>query len=233
MYICLEYPFNVSMACPNPPRGIYLTYIIQGLILLAAVSSILAGEYFLGISAGTAFFLTMTPSLMTRNLRLCLPWEINLLVAVSFYLHVMGHVGEYYVTLAPYYDKLTHLVSSVTVALIAFFLALLADHQGEIRLTGPAIAVFILTSTLAAGAVWEIYEFAVDQVFGTSLQLGNTDTMSDLIVDLVGGAIVAAFAAIVLARGEEHRFVRFFTEPPSSAEPSEIMGDPIDPARSR
>ncbi|ABN58302.1 MAG: hypothetical protein KO254_00245 [Methanoculleus marisnigri] len=221
------------MACPNPPRGIYLTYIIQGLILLAAVSSILAGEYFLGISAGTAFFLTMTPSLMTRNLRLCLPWEINLLVAVSFYLHVMGHVGEYYVTLAPYYDKLTHLVSSVTVALIAFFLALLADHQGEIRLTGPAIAVFILTSTLAAGAVWEIYEFAVDQVFGTSLQLGNTDTMSDLIVDLVGGAIVAAFAAIVLARGEEHRFVRFFTEPPSGAEPSEIMGDPIDPARSR
>ncbi|KLK88876.1 hypothetical protein SZ63_06215 [Methanoculleus sediminis] len=221
------------MACSNPPRGTYLTYIIQGLILLSAASSILAGEYFLGLSATVAFLLTMAPSLMTKNLRICFPWEINLLVAVSFYLHVMGHVGEFYVTLAPYYDKLTHLVSSVTVALLAFFLAVLADHQGEIRLTGPAIAVFILTATLAAGAVWEIYEFAVDQVFGTGLQLGNTDTMSDLIVDLAGGAIVAAFAAIALARGEEHRFIRLFAEQPSGAEPSEIVGDPIDPARSR
>lgn len=233
MYICLKYPPNVSMACPNSPRGIYLTYIIQGLILLSAASSILAGEYFLAISATFAFLLTTTPSLMTRNLRLCLPWEINLLVAVSFYIHVMGHVGEYYVTLAPYYDKLAHIVASVTVGLIAFFLALLAERRGEIQLTGPATAVFILTSTLAAGAVWEIYEFAVDQIFGTTLQLGNTDTMSDLIVDLAGGAIVAAFAAIVVARGEEHRFVRFFAEPPSGAEPSEILGDPIDPARSR
>lgn len=233
MYICLEYPFNVSMACPNPPRGIYLTYIIQGLILLAAVSSILAGEYFLGISAGTAFFLTMTPSLMTRNLRLCLPWEINLLVAVSFYLHVMGHVGDYYVTLAPYYDKLTHFVSSVTVALIAFFLAVLAEHQGDIRLTRPAIIVFILVSTLAAGTIWEIYEFVADQVFGTNLQHGNIDTMSDLIVDLIGAVIVAIVAAIALARTEGHQFIRFFADPTYHPEPGDLVSDPIDLARGR
>ena len=233
MYICQEYPPDVPMACSNPLRGIYLTYTIQGLILLAAALSILAGEYFLGLSATFAFLLTMTPSFMTRNLRLCLPWEITFLVAVSFYIHVMGHIGEYYVTLAPYYDKLAHLVASVTVGLIAFFLALLAEHQGDVRLTGPATALFILISTLAAGAVWEIYEFVVDQVFGTNLQLGNTDTMWDLVVDLVGGVIVAAFAAIVLARGEEHRFIRSFAEPSSGAEPPDIVGDPIDPARSR
>ncbi|MDD4567357.1 hypothetical protein [Methanoculleus chikugoensis] len=221
------------MVCPNPPRGIYLAYTIQGLILLAAASCILAGEYFLGLSATVAFLLTTAPSLMTRNLRLCLPWEINLLVAVSLYIHVMGHVAEYYVTFAPYYDKLAHLVASVTVGLIALFLALLAERRGEVRLTGPAVILFILMSTLAAGTVWEIYEFAVDQVFGTSLQFGNTDTMWDLVVDLVGGAIVAAGAAIVLARGEEDRFDRFFAEPSPGAEPPEIMGDPIDPARTR
>jgi hypothetical protein len=233
MYICREYPSGVPMACRNPPRGIYLAYTVQGLILLAAASSILAGEYFLGLAAAFAFLLTMVPSLVTKNLRFCLPWEINFLVAASLYIHVMGHVGEYYFTLAPYYDKLAHLVASVTVALLAFFLALLAERRGEIRLTGPAIAVFILASTLAAGAAWEIYEFTVDQVFGTNLQFGNTDTMSDLIVDLVGGVIVAVFAAIAFARGEEHRFTRFFAEPSPGVEPPEIMGDPIDPARSR
>ena len=233
MYICREYLSSVPMACPDPPRGIYLAYLLQGLILLAAASCILAGEYFLGLAATSAFLLATAPALMARNLRFCLPWEINVLIATSFYIHVMGHVGEYYVTFAPYYDKLAHLVASVTVGLIALFLALLAERRGEIRLTGPAIVLFILTSTLAAGAIWEIYEFVVDQAFGTGLQFGNTDTMLDLIFDLIGGAIVAVFAAIVLARGEEDRFDRFFAEPSSGAEPSEIAGDPIDPVHSR
>ncbi|PKL56936.1 MAG: hypothetical protein CVV35_02585 [Methanomicrobiales archaeon HGW-Methanomicrobiales-6] len=221
------------MTCPGPSRGIYVAYFIQGLILLAAAFSLTAGEYFLALSAGVAFLLTMTPSLMTRNLRFCLPWGVNLLVTISLYLHLMGHVGEYYILFAPYYDKLTHLISSSTVAVIAFFLAVLAEHQGEIRLTRGAIVVFILLSTLAAGAVWEIYEFVVDQIFDLGLQHGNADTMIDLIVDLIGAAIVAAFAAIALARADRHRFVRFFADPSSGTEPADVVADPVDPARSR
>ncbi len=221
------------MACPDPSRGIYLTYFIQGLILLSVAYSITAGEYFLGLSAGVAFLLTMAPSLMTRNMRLCLPWEVNLLVAVSLYLHVMGHVGEYYILFAPYYDKLTHLVSSITVAFIAFFLAILAEHQGDVRLTRSAVVVFILVSTLAAGAVWEIYEFVADQVFGTNLQHGNIDTMSDLIVDLIGAVIGATLAAIALARAERHRFIRLFADPSSGTEPADVVADQVDPTRSR
>lgn len=220
------------MACPDPSRGVYLTYFIQALILLAVASSITAGEYFLAFSAGIAFLLTIAPSLMTRNLRLCLPWEVNLFIAISLYLHVMGHTAGYYVTLAPYYDKLTHLVSSATVALLAFFLAVLAEHRGDLRLTRTAIIIFILVSTLAAGAIWEIYEFVADQVFGTDLQHGNADTMMDLIVDLIGAAIAALFAAIVLAKGERHRFIRLFADPSSGTEPDDIVAEQADPARS-
>lgn len=221
------------MACPDPSRGIYLTYLIQGLILLSVAYSLTAGEYFLGFTAGIALLLTMVPSLMTRNMRLCLPWEVNLLIAVSLYLHVMGHVGGYYVLFAPYYDKLTHLVSSITVALLAFFVAILAEHQGEVRLTRTAIIAFILTFTLAAGVVWEIYEFTCDQVFGTDLQHGNIDTMVDLIVDLIGALIVAGAAAIALARVERVRFIKLFADPSSSPDQDDSGDDPADPAENR
>ncbi|MEG3056144.1 MAG: hypothetical protein RQM90_08730 [Methanoculleus sp.] len=97
---------GVSMACPSPSRGIYITYLIQALTLLSAAYSLTIGEHFLGFSAGIAFLLTMAPTLVTRNTRLCLPWEVNLLIILSLYLHVMGHVGDYYVLFAPYYDKL-------------------------------------------------------------------------------------------------------------------------------
>jgi len=221
------------MACSDPPRGIYLTYFIQGLILLAAASSVTAGEYFLGFSAGLAFLLTMAPALMTRNMRLCLPWEVNLFVAVSLYIHVMGHVGGYYISLAPYYDKLAHLISSATVALIAFFIAVLAEHRGEIRLTVPIAIIFIVSTTLAAGTLWEIYEFVADEAFGTELQHGNTDTMVDLIMDLAGAAIVAGFVAIALSREEGQRFFRFFADPSSSAAPDDLVSESIDQVRGR
>lgn len=220
-------------SCPSPSRGVYLTYFIQGLILLAVASSIMAGEYFLGFASGIAFLLTMAPTLVTRNLRLCFPWEVNLLIALSLYLHVMGHVGEYYVTLAPYYDKLTHLISSATVGLIAFFLAILAEYRGDIRLNRTAIIVFILVSTLAAGAIWEIYEFAADQIFGTDLQHGNADTMMDFVMDLVGAVIAAGVAAITLAKEERHQFIRLFADPSSKLEPADISPEPAELARSR
>ena len=218
------------MTCLDSSRGVYLTYFIQGLILLAAAASIMGGEYLSGLSAAFAFFLTLAPSFATRNMRFCLPWGVNLLIAVSLYLHVMGYTGGYYAALA-YYDKLAHLVSSATVALIVFSLMVLAGHRGDVRLTTPAVVASILIATLAAGALWEIYEFAVDQIFGTSLQLGNTDTMWDLIMDLIGAAIVAGFAAFALAR--EDRFTRIFAGLISVAEPADVMDNPADSAKSR
>lgn len=221
------------MACPSPSRGIYLTYLIQALTLLSAAYSLAIGEYFLGFSASIAFLLTMTPTLVTRNTRLCLPWEVNLLIVLSLYLHVMGHVGDYYILLAPYYDKLTHFVSSVTIAILAFFVAILVEQHGDIRLTNPAVLTFIVTLTLAAGATWEIGEFTADQVFGTNLQQGNTDTMVDLIIDLAGAMIVAAFAAVALARTDRSQFIRLFADPSSNPDQDHLGDDSGSPGGER
>ncbi len=221
------------MTCPDPSRGVYLTYLVQGLILLSAASSITAGKYVLALIAGFAFLLALAPSAALRNTPLCLPWEVNLLVAVSLYLHIMGHIGDYYVLFAPYYDKLTHLVSSVTVALLSTVLAAFAEHRGLARLTKPALIVFVLTFTLAAGAAWEIYEFVIDQILGTSLQLGNTDTMVDLIMDLIGATIVAAVIAIVPESVQKLQLIRGIVGMPANPEPGSIASGPVDPADGR
>ena len=47
------------------------------------------------------------------------------------------------------------------------------------------------------GAVaWEAGEFAMDQWFGTALQEGNLDTMTDLLLSAAGAAGYLSFAAI-------------------------------------
>ncbi|MDV2480945.1 DUF2238 domain-containing protein [Methanoculleus sp. Wushi-C6] len=221
------------MACLDPPRGAYLTYVIQGLILLSAVSSVTTGRYFLGFLAGVTFILALVPAVVQRNTPLCLPWEVHFLIAVSLYLHIMGHVGDYYVTFAPYYDKLAHFVASITVALLSISLAALAEHQGLVRLTRPALAVFVLVSTLAAGVVWEIYEFVVDQALGTGLQLGNTDTMLDLIVDFIGAAIISGIVAFAPESSLKLQFTGKLDEISPDLEPGSMQGGAPDPVESR
>lgn len=174
------------------PPGVYITYTVQFLILLNAGISIAAGNLFYAVSSIGAFCLTLIPYFLTRNGTIQLPWELNLLIAVSLYIHVAGHVGGYYTHFAPYYDKVAHLTSSVTVTLIGLVVVLLADRHFRMNMTRGFIVLFAFLLTMAAGAIWEIYEFAFDQIFGTSLQHGNGDTMVDLIVDLAGALLVTA-----------------------------------------
>lgn len=42
--------------------------------------------------------------------------------------------------------------------------------------------------------MWEVFEFTVDQVTGSTMQRGNTDTMKDMILAMIG-SLVATGAA--------------------------------------
>jgi uncharacterized membrane protein YjdF len=62
----------------------------------------------------------------------------------------------------------------------------------------------------AVGALWEIFEFAIDGTFGTQMQKpmlndpsGLTDTMWDLIVDTLGALGISVFGWWYMRRGAD------------------------------
>jgi uncharacterized membrane protein YjdF len=72
------------------------------------------------------------------------------------------------------------------------------DRHVDLHMRPGFLALFALFFAVAVGALWEIFEFAMDQWFGTNMQpatpgdpSGLTDTIHDLIVDTVGAAIVS------------------------------------------
>ena len=201
------------MECERESPGIYLAYFIQGLILLNVLVALYTGDYFLTTTTLFAFLLTMVPYFVERNRRICLPWEINLLIVISIYLHVAGHVSEYYITI-PFYDKIAHLVSSITISVLGFVSVLLVDRFSSLRLTRPMIVLFIVIFTMALGAFWEIYEFAFDRLLGTDLQHGLEDTMYDLIFNLCGALIIAGVGNFYLRRLTKEQIVEQFVKAP-------------------
>ncbi|WP_128694472.1 hypothetical protein [Methanoculleus taiwanensis] len=193
--------------------GVYVTYVVQLLILLNAGISIAAGNLLYAVSSLGAFGLTLVPYILTRSRRMQFPWGLNLLIAISLYMHVAGHVGGYYVQYAPYYDKAAHLISSVTITTIGLVVALLADRLFRMKMTRGFIVLFAFLLTMATGAIWEIYEFALDQIFGTSLQHGNIDTMVDLIVDMAGALLITALGYLYLRSSSKDEVVNRLLTP--------------------
>lgn len=60
------------------------------------------------------------------------------------------------------------------------------------------VALFAFVFAVALGALWEVFEFAMDSLFGMNMQKailgdpsGLTDTMWDLIVDAAGALVIA------------------------------------------
>jgi uncharacterized membrane protein YjdF len=193
--------------------GILLAYAVQGLILLQVGYSFAKGDYFLGLVGSFAFFLTTVPYLVRRRFDISLPWEVNLLIALSLFLHVAGHVSDYYILFSPYYDKIAHFVSSITISVLGFVLVLLVDRYSSLQLTRPMIIFFIVIFTMALGAFWEIYEYLFDTFLGTVLQHGLDDTMIDLIFDLFGAIIIAAVGNFYLRRLTKEEMALLFMNP--------------------
>jgi hypothetical protein len=182
------------------PSGIFLAYFMQALILLNVAYSFYIGDWFLAIPGIFAFFLTTIPYIVERQVHITLPWEINFLIAFSMYLHVAGHISGFYDTFSPVYDKLAHLISAITIATLGFVLVFLLEQFSEQRCTRFMIVYFIVMFTMGLGAIWEIYEFALDTAFGLQLQHGLEDTMWDLIFDLAGALIIATVANFYLGK---------------------------------
>jgi len=84
-------------------------------------------------------------------------------------------------------------------AAIAFFLwtAIGAGVRSGIlgRPSRLALVALAFTSTVSCTLFWEFAEFLADRYFGTNTQAGLGDTLLDMMLGLVGGAVLIAIAS--------------------------------------
>jgi hypothetical protein len=111
-----------------------------------------------------------------------------------FVIHLVAILGFDIYSRFPEFDIPMHFVGGVA---IAYFFGRSYRTAAERDLLGqPATVVFapmILGLTCLAAVIWEFAEFVVDQRFGIRSQPGLADTMLDLLMGLLGGAIWIAW----------------------------------------
>jgi len=186
-------------------------------ILATAVAELVAGDVLYGAFCLLVIALTLLPALHVRHLDAKLPLELELAVLWLMIADMtLGNwLGLYRLT---YYDKVLHLGDSLLIAMIGF-LAVYVLHLTHRTRYHPWIdGLAILLLTLGVGALWEIAEYGVDQLFGRRTQGSPNlapldDTMFDLMLDGLGGILGSVLGTLYIRYSRRSReTVEAFTE---------------------
>ena len=125
-----------------------------------------------------------------------LPRLYDLAVILAMTLTGWGEALGLYDAIA-WYDNVVHflvpLLTSQVLYLCLARIEVLPDLREE-TLPRHHLGIFVVTFALgvAVGGLWEILEYSSDGLFGSDLQLGNADTVGDLIADSLGSLAGAA-----------------------------------------
>lgn len=185
--------------------------LVLQLIMLVGLGLSAYEQQWLNAAAITGIIvLTALPALMLRRWKIYLPPELELLViafvfAALFLGETRGYYGRFW-----WWDVALHATSGVLLGVFGFLLVHVLNGipRLDIQMQPGFVAFFAFCFALSVGAVWEIFEFAMDTLVGTNMQKpflgdpsGLTDTMWDLILDAAGAFVVSLSGYVYLKRG--------------------------------
>jgi uncharacterized membrane protein YjdF len=133
-----------------------------------------------------------------------------LVVAFVFASLFLGEVQRFYDRF-PWWDSLLHFGSGLLLGTLGFMLLYILNANARVHLaiSQGFMALFAFCFAMSLGALWEVFEFAMDELAGTRMQKpmlgdpsGLTDTMFDLILDALGAGLVALYGLYWMRRGE-------------------------------
>lgn len=155
------------------------------------------------------------PTILTRKWSLPVPSFVYILYYIFLYCAIfLGEVMSFYY-LIPHWDTVLHAFSGAMLGALGFILVDWLNDSPAVRvqLSPLFVSLFAFCFALAAGAVWEIYEFSGDGLFGLNMQkymtdkgvmlVGHealTDTMKDIIVDAISAATISVIGYFTIRR---------------------------------
>lgn len=132
------------------------------------------------------------------------PMYYNGIVFFACFAQFGGAMLNFYNAI-PIYDLLLHGASGILLIFMAhYLLGLLLRHHPEVKLPSTVTLAFCWLFATASAAVWEIFEFTADQLFGLDCQLGSlTDTMTDIIAGTIGAVAGVLLLWLLLRKKQQ------------------------------
>lgn len=177
-----------------------LTVGLQVILVLGAALAVWQGQWLTAFTTVAVIAATLLPLLLRHRFRVFVPPEFEALAVVFLFASLfLGEIQGYYVRFW-WWDLALHTASGFLLGILGFLLVYILNETEhiEVHMRPRFVALFAFMFALGLGALWEIFEFSMDRLFGMNMQKamlgdpsGLTDTMLDLTVDALGAAVIA------------------------------------------
>lgn len=209
-----------------------ITLILRLALLIVGIAAVINARWSVLFAAGGALVLSFIPQLLASQIQVKLPLQFQFAATVFLYASIfLGEVGDYYEKFW-WWDVVLHAGSAFAFGFVGFLVLYLLYLRHKIMASPLLISVFAFSFGLAIGAIWEIFEFAMDQLFGLNMQRnGLRDTMWDLIVDAFGAGTASAIGYVYLrfnVRDPFDIFINWFLRSNPQFTVKKLLGRPKD-----
>lgn len=183
-------------AAPSP-----VMRVIWLLLLAAGIAALVMARWDLAFVSLLTLGLSLLPPFLAARWSLSLP--VPFLLATTLFIIAsvfMGEALDFYERVW-WWDLALHGTAAVGFGLTGFLFIFMLFEGDRFAAPPSAIAFITFCVAMMMGAMWEVFEFSMDQVFGLNMQKsGLDDTMGDLIINAMGGAVAALTGYLYLVR---------------------------------
>ncbi len=183
---------------------------LKAILGLGALLLVFQGRYQAAFQVLMILLITFMPLMLGSRFKVQIPHEFESLAVVFLYMALfLGEVQGFYQRFW-WWDVVLHIGSGLLLGILGFLLVYVLNEKKEIELElhPKFVALFAFMFAMGMGALWEIFEFAMDQLFGLNMQKsGLVDTMWDLIVDGIGALVISLFGWAFLKDTERTSFL--------------------------
>lgn len=170
------------------------------IMAMELVLTLLQGQWLTAFLVVMIMAVAISPLVFHHRLPVTFPPEFHILAITFIFASLfMGEVWQFYARVW-WWDIALHTTSGLLLGIFGFLLvyALNEDRHIDLHMKPHFVAFFAFLFAVATGALWEVFEFTMDQAFGMNMQKamwndpsGLTDTMWDLIVDALGALVIS------------------------------------------
>lgn len=181
-----------------------LSLVIKLSLVVAAVVAIIDNDWTTLFVSLATLLVTLLPWYVSTGYAIRLPVGFEFIIVAFVYATLfLGEVHGFY-TRFWWWDAVLHTGAGMAFGFIGFLILYHFYRRGRFEAPPYLIAAFSFCVSMAIGALWEIFEFAMDQFFGLNMQKsGLMDTMGDLIVNMIG-ALVASLSGFFYLQHRAH-----------------------------
>lgn len=174
------------------------------LLFLAAMVALALSRWSLAFVSIATLALSLAPPILASRWSVHLP--VSFLFAATGFVFAtifLGEAFDFYERLW-WWDLAMHLSSAIGFGLIGFLFVFMLFEGDRFAAPPSALAFVTFCVAMTIGALWEVFEFLMDQTFGLNMQKsGLNDTMGDLMINGLGSAFASLTGYLYLVRESE------------------------------